>query len=167
MILMHLDLGTSQKDISILLGVDPKTVYNVKAKFLKFGLELALYNKSRSGRPIEVDEKIRCQIVALACSNTPNGYDRWTLDLLKKTLRKELWEKFEVHYTPVHTYWLNQAEIAIAKMSRQFLGKSRSQNISVLKRKIKAWNKQTNRNPIPTCWKFTKEKAAEVFKFES
>ena len=36
-----------------------------------------------------------------------------------------LWERFTVHYTPIHGSWLNQAEIEISLFSRQCLGKRR------------------------------------------
>ena len=63
---------------------------------------------------------------------------------------KEIWDRFEVHYTPVHASWLNQAEMAIAKLSRQCLGRGRPQNIARLKGKIRCWTKQTNSRPVPS-----------------
>ena len=43
---------------------------------------------------------------------------------------KRIWNKFDVHYTPVHGSWLNQAEIAINIYSRQCLGKKQDTNDS-------------------------------------
>ena len=37
-----------------------------------------------------------------------------------------LWDRFEVHYTPKRGSWLNQAEIEIGMFSRKCLGKDRS-----------------------------------------
>ena len=43
---------------------------------------LCLQDEPRSGRPIEIDGEQRAKITALACSDAPEGYDRWSLRLL-------------------------------------------------------------------------------------
>ena len=43
---------------------------------------LCLADKPRSGRPIEIDGSQRAKITALACSEAPAGYARWSLRLL-------------------------------------------------------------------------------------
>lgn len=58
------------------------TVYNVKHRYLSAGLETALYDKPRSGRPVEIDGTQRAKITALACSKAPAGHARWSLRLL-------------------------------------------------------------------------------------
>ena len=80
-----LDLLHRQKqpaDVAALLQVSPQTVYNVKRRYLAGGLQLALFDQPRSGRPIELDGKQRAKITALACSTPPEGRARWTLRLL-------------------------------------------------------------------------------------
>jgi transposase len=80
-----LDLLHRQKqpaDVAALLQVSPQTVYNVKRRYLAGGLQLALFDQSRPGRPIELDDKQRARITALACSTPPEGRARWTLRLL-------------------------------------------------------------------------------------
>ena len=57
---------------------------------------------------------------------------------------KRIWNKFDVHYTPVHGSWLNQAEIAINIYSRQCLGKSKIPTIAALRKKTKFWNHSIN-----------------------
>jgi putative transposase len=74
--------GQSPADIAPLLQVSQQTVYNVKRRFLKGGLQAALYDQPRSGRPIEIDGTQRAKITALACSTPPEGRARWTLRLL-------------------------------------------------------------------------------------
>jgi transposase len=70
------------KTIADVLGVSIGTVYNVQNRYLQAGLEVALGEKPRSGKPptITVEEKAR--ITALACSDAPEGHARWTLRLL-------------------------------------------------------------------------------------
>jgi len=69
-------------DIAAVLQVTPQTVYNVKRRYLAGGLQVALFDQPRSGRPIEIDGKQRAHITALACSTPPEGRARWTLRLL-------------------------------------------------------------------------------------
>ncbi|MGB2728273.1 MAG: helix-turn-helix domain-containing protein, partial [Halobacteriota archaeon] len=38
----------------------------------------------RSGPPPKVDLRVETEVVALVCSSPPNGYDRWTYELLKR-----------------------------------------------------------------------------------
>jgi transposase len=65
-----------------LLQVTPQTVFNVKRRFLTGGLQAALYDQPRSGRPVEISGTQRAKITALACSKPPKGRARWTLRLL-------------------------------------------------------------------------------------
>ena len=65
-----------------MLQVSQQTVYNLKRRFLQGGLQAALYDQPRSGRPIEIDGRQRAKITALACSTPPEGRARWTLRLL-------------------------------------------------------------------------------------
>ncbi len=64
------------------MQVSPQTVYNVKRRYLAEGLQAALFDKARSGRPIEISGSQRASITALACSTPPAGRARWTLRLL-------------------------------------------------------------------------------------
>lgn len=80
-----LDLLHRQKQptvVAALLQVSPQTVYKVKRRYRAGGLQLALFDQPRSGRPIEFDGKQRAKITALACSTPPQGRARWTLRLL-------------------------------------------------------------------------------------
>lgn len=80
-----LDLLHRQKqpaEAADLLRVSSQTVYNVKRRYLAGGLQAALFDQPRSGRPVELDGKQRAKITALACSTPPEGHSRWTLRLL-------------------------------------------------------------------------------------
>lgn len=78
----------------------------------------------------------------------------------------KIWEKLDVHYTPEHGSWLNQAEMAISIYSRQCLGKRRIGSFEELRAETIAWNRSTNRNPSPVRWAFTASKARKKFKYE-
>lgn len=331
-ILSCLHNGMTSGLISKVLHVDPKTVRNVAHAFLESGLDAALYDEERSGRPIDYDDTERSRIIAMVCSDPPKGYYRWTLDLIvdeanrrsltectisreqariilqehdlkpwqekmwcipelndefisrmedvldvyqrpydplnpivcidekpvqlicntrdpipmeegsvkkvdyeydrngsvnvfvgvepkvgryfnevterrcgedfakflctiadaysdaqkitlvmdnlsthsKKSLTDSLgnslgtrvWDRFDIHYTPKHASWLNQAEIAIGMYSRQCLGNGRIGNIKSLKAQTSAWNKRTNKKSPKIQWRFTKTKARKSFQYE-
>lgn len=69
-------------DIAATLRITTQSVFNLKRRFLDGGLQAALYDKPRPGRPIEIDGKQRAKLTALACSTPPQGYARWSLRLL-------------------------------------------------------------------------------------
>lgn len=332
-ILSCLNEGMTSSLIGRILHIDPKTVRNVAHHFLESGLDAALYDDERSGRPIDIDDRDRSRIIAMVCSEPPKGHYRWTLDLiveeasqkglvekgsisrekvriilkehdlkpwrekmwcieelsdeyiermedvlevyerpydaknpvicldekpvaliddtrdrkpacpgkvakvdyeysrngsvnvfcavepkkgvyfnkvtesrdglefasylcdisaayddankitvvmdnlsthkkkfvnelLGKTDGDRLWSRFEVHYTPKHASWLNQAEIAIGMYSRQCLGDGRVKNIPNLKGITEAWNKRINKKGTQINWRFNRNKARKSFGYD-
>lgn len=81
-ILDLLHRGQSPAEIAPLLLVSQQTIYNIKRRFSEGGLQAALFDQPRSGRPIEISGSQRAKITALACSTPPEGRARWTLRLL-------------------------------------------------------------------------------------
>lgn len=77
----------------------------------------------------------------------------------------KIWKKFEIHYTPVHASWLNQAEISIGMYSRQCLGKTRINDIEFLRKKTASWNRIINEKQTQIKWSFTSSDAKEKFKY--
>jgi transposase len=66
----------------------PRTVENVRRRFVLKGLEAALERKKqdRPSRERKLDGEGEARLVALACSTPPEGRDRWTLQLLADEL---------------------------------------------------------------------------------
>jgi transposase len=81
-ILDLLERNTPATEIAALLGCSPTTVYNVKHRYRAEGLESALAEKPRSGKPRRISGEACARITALACSSAPEGHARWTLRLL-------------------------------------------------------------------------------------
>jgi len=322
--------GLTLIEVADLLEITSRTVLNIEQNYEEFGLERALHDDSRPGTPIKFDDRIKSHIVATVCSNTPDGFDRWTLDLIQDTVQKEkvvesisresiriilqehdlkpwqqkswcipelddefiekmedvlkvyekpyneqcpvvcldekpvqlldevrppsgiapgevkkvdyeykrngtcsvfcaleplagkyinkvserrtsddfakflalverkyvdaekiilvmdnlnthkekslldfygeekgreIWKRFEAHYSPKHGSWLNQAEIAINMYARQCLGKSRIPDIELLRKKTKFWNRVMNQKAITINWTFNRKKAREKFNY--
>ena len=81
-ILDLLEQNKSAAEIAALLSCSPTTVYNVKHRYQAEGLESALTEKPRSGKPPHITGEQKARITALACSEAPEGHARWTLRLL-------------------------------------------------------------------------------------
>lgn len=69
------------------LDVHPATVERVRKRFVEEGLEAALKRKEQKNRKAKkIDGQVEAQLVALACSEPPEGRKRWTLQLLADRL---------------------------------------------------------------------------------
>lgn len=322
--------GLSAAEIADYLEISSRTVFNIQKNYEDYGLDSALHDDPRPGKPPKFDDRTKAQIVALVCSDPPEGFDRWTLDLIqeyskknhlvdsigRETIRvilrehdlkpwqqkswcvpdldedfiermedvlevyeqtrsidyplvcvdekpiqlledirpasglspgkirkedfeymrkgtanvfcaiapktglyfnkvtsrrcasdfakflasierrykeaksitlvmdnlnthkeksltdfygekegKKIWDRFDVHYTPKHGSWLNQAEIAINMYARQALGKTRIPDIESLRKRTAAWNRAINRRNVTINWRFTRRKAREKFNY--
>ena len=79
--LLELDRGQTYTAVSKVLTVTIPTLSGWAAKYRESGLQV-LQDQLREGRPIEIDGEQRAKITALACSEPPEGYARWSLRLL-------------------------------------------------------------------------------------
>lgn len=62
----------------------PTTVQNVRISYVNNGLEATVSRKKRETPPVpaKVTGDVEAHIIALACSDPPEGYSKWTLRLL-------------------------------------------------------------------------------------
>jgi transposase len=68
--------------------VSQGTVGNVKRRYFEGGIDRALYELPRPGAKPKVDGEVEAHLIALACSDPPEGHARWTLRLLADRLVK-------------------------------------------------------------------------------
>lgn len=100
--LLELDRGKSYTAVSKTLQTSIHTLSARAQQYREHGLQEALYDKPRSGRPIEIDGDQRAKITALACSKAPQGYEKWSLRLLaEKVIELSYCEK--ISHTTVAT----------------------------------------------------------------
>lgn len=92
-ILLLLNKGKSNIEIANLLDIHPNTVSRVKNKYLKDGVNVALFDKQRPGQPLKYNDKEEAEIIAVACSDPPEGRKSWSLRLITETLKDK--EGFE------------------------------------------------------------------------
>jgi len=77
-------------------------IERVRARFVTEGLEAALARKKRQTPPIEpiFDGEAQAQLIALACSEPPEGYAHWSIRLLaEKAVERKIVEK--AHFNTV------------------------------------------------------------------
>lgn len=79
--LQELDRGRTFTEVAQIVGVTKQTASTWATKYKEIGLEF-LTDKPRPGRPIHFDGLTRAKITALACSDAPEGYEKWSLRLL-------------------------------------------------------------------------------------
>ena len=58
------------------------TVSNVKRRYIHGGLEEALNDRPRPGAIPKITGEVEAHLIAITCSEPPDGYERWTLRLL-------------------------------------------------------------------------------------
>ena len=79
--------GMKDVDIARALQVGTATVERVRRRCVEEGLERALGRKEQvNRRPRKLDGAGEAQLIALACSQTPEGRVSWTLKLLADRL---------------------------------------------------------------------------------
>ena len=79
--LLELDRGQTYSAVAQMLGVTNSSVSGWAKSYKQEGLK-CLEDKPRTGRPIEIDGEQRAKVTALACSDAPPDYDRWSLRML-------------------------------------------------------------------------------------
>ena len=60
----------------------PITVGRICRRFAQEGMEAALYDKPRPGATPKITGDVEAKLIALCCSDPPQGHTRWTLRLL-------------------------------------------------------------------------------------
>ena len=88
-ILLKVDEGKTDADISKLLFVCEQTIRRVRLRFVTDGLQAALEDKPHPSSGSELDEQQEARVIALACSEPPAGQVRWTLELLVQEILKD------------------------------------------------------------------------------
>jgi putative transposase len=95
--------GNHKKDVEIAeaLMINVVTVVRVRKRFVEEGMDAAIYDKPRPGRAPKITGDVEARLVALACSNPPDGHSAWTLQLLAdKLIELKLVES--ISYVAVH-----------------------------------------------------------------
>lgn len=87
-ILLWLHKGKKMAEIEDFLDVERTAIWRTKKNYLEKGLDHAIKDNPRSGQPKKYKQKQEAEIIALACSDPPEGRQRWTLELLASEAKK-------------------------------------------------------------------------------
>lgn len=88
-VLASLDRGVPEAQIMAVLGVGRTAVWRARAAYLQGGVDLAVFDVARSGRPRQYDTDDEARVTALACTTPPEGRQRWTIVGLEQAARQE------------------------------------------------------------------------------
>jgi transposase len=79
----HILLATEARvptgQIQQVLGVSRMVIWRTQSAYAEKGLDYALYDAARPGQPAKYGTDQEAEVVALACSQPPEGAARWTI----------------------------------------------------------------------------------------
>ena len=88
-VLLLVNQGRTEMEIKDTLEISRATVSNIKKRYREEGLQSALTEKSRPGQPKKYTERHEAEIIAQACTKSPDGRKRWSLTLLTEEMRRK------------------------------------------------------------------------------
>ena len=88
-ILLKSDEGKTDAEIADMFYIDTDTVHRVRKSYSQLGLEATLAGKTYPKPEPKLNEKQEAHLIAMACSEPPPGWARWTLVLLAQQLVKD------------------------------------------------------------------------------
>lgn len=80
--LLQLSKGVSAPRISSMIPLTAQAIRKVGHRYRKGGLERALYEKQRPGAVSLLEDSQKQRIIAMVCSDPPEGCARWTVRLV-------------------------------------------------------------------------------------
>ncbi len=81
-ILLKAAEGSRDKDIIDALNVSPSMVAKTRQRCVEERPEAALKDHPRPGKAPKLSDKQAAHLIAVACSDAPDGHNHWTLRLL-------------------------------------------------------------------------------------
>jgi putative transposase len=80
--LRHLHDGKAVSEVAANVRLTPKAVREIGRRYEDSGLEQALYDKQRPGAAVRLEDSQKQRIIAMVCSDPPEGRARWTVRLV-------------------------------------------------------------------------------------
>ena len=89
--LLQLAKGVSAPRISGTIPLTPQAIRKVGHRYQQGGLERALYERQRPGAAEVLDDNQKQRLIAMVCSNPPQGRARWTVRLVaEEAIKRKL-----------------------------------------------------------------------------
>jgi len=80
--LLQLAQGASAPQVSSVVPLTPQAIRKIGHRYGEGGLESALYEKQRPGATAVLDASQKQRIIAMVCSDPPEGRARWSVRLV-------------------------------------------------------------------------------------
>jgi transposase len=89
--LQQLAKGVSAPQIASVVPLTPQAIRKIGHRYQKGGLDAALYEKQRPGAAAVLDQGQKQRIIAMVCSEPPEGRARWTVRLVvQEAIKRKL-----------------------------------------------------------------------------
>jgi len=95
-ILLLSEKGWSRALIIEASGSTTSTISRTRRRYIDGDLDLALHEKPRPGAEKKLTKREEEQVIALVCSEPPEGFSRWSVRLLTETVQQEPWFESQV-----------------------------------------------------------------------
>jgi transposase len=83
--LLLADEHLTDEEIAERTGMHRRGVEELRRRFVKEGFEVTLEGKPHGHRPRSLRGEDEARLIALVCSPKPDGYDHWSLRLIRDT----------------------------------------------------------------------------------
>ena len=80
--LRHQNDGKAVSEVAEWVRLAPHSVRQIVRRYEKFGLDGALYDKQRPGAAGLLEDSQKQRIIAMVCTDPPEGRARWTVRLV-------------------------------------------------------------------------------------
>ena len=80
--LLQLTEGVPAPQIAKVIPLTAQAIRNLVRRYQEGGLDRALYEKQRPGAEEILDDSQKQRLIAMVCSNKPEGRSRWTVRLI-------------------------------------------------------------------------------------
>jgi transposase len=80
--LLKSDAGWTDARIAEALDISEQTIRNIRQRFRAGGVEAVLSDKRQARRRQALTDEQAAHLIAITCSEAPDGHDHWTLRML-------------------------------------------------------------------------------------
>lgn len=81
-VLLKSDEGWTDAEIADVLDLTEQTIRNIRKRFRAGGVQAVLTDKRQDRRRQALTDRQAAHLIAIACSEVPDGHDHWTLRML-------------------------------------------------------------------------------------
>ena len=85
-VLLGADGGLDDDRIAQDVNLSSRTIQRIRERYGSGGLERAVYDAPRPGTPRALSDKAEAHLVAIACTDPPEGHTHWTVELLRERM---------------------------------------------------------------------------------